>query len=383
MKLDAVILIDQADVAHRFYPIALTQPVPNIIAGGLRLFEHVILEIQNSLKTTPSIIVCTREHLAFDWKHIIKYILTEELLDLKIELKYISRRELLNELNRYDTIMVLPGNVISIPEHLINELTLSTRKCDWNTILTTLRNVKASLKEENVVQNMYDIIKKNLDLLSRVFKLFKNSIKESKLVIESEISEPAVVEKMCVLYRCKVQPFSYIRSGTVLYPETVVGGEVKNSIIDVYTHKEHYGYIGDSYVGRFVNFGAGTTISNLKNTKGSTKVLGVDTGLVKLGVLMGDHVKTAIGTLIYSGKTVGPYSHVYGLVAADVPPLTIYREGATMEMSLEKLIAQLQRWCSKYIGNYVEYEIKILKEVYAAVTSFHECGPNELSLYFK
>ena len=107
-----------------------------------------------------------------------------------------------------------------------------------------------------------------------------------------------------------------------------IGGEVEFSILESYTNKTHYGYLGHSYVASFVNLGAGTTISDLKNTYGTVRVghLGrkVDTGMRKLGAFIAHHVKTAINVSAFSGKKIGAMSHIYGLVKEDVPPFTIY-----------------------------------------------------------
>lgn len=103
-----------------------------------------------------------------------------------------------------------------------------------------------------------------------------------------------------------------------------LSGEVKNSIFDQFSYKEHHGYVGDAYVGKWVNMGAGTTVSNLKNTMGSVRYMGIDTGMVKLGPVMGDWVKTGINTSVMGGKSIGSGSHIYGLVSRDIPPFVIY-----------------------------------------------------------
>lgn len=93
-------------------------------------------------------------------------------------------------------------------------------------------------------------------------------------------------------------PFSYLR------------GEIEESVVAGYANKAHDGFLGHAYVGRWVNLGALTTNSDLKNTYGSVRLGGpaaaeVDTGLMKFGCLLGDHVKTAIGTLIPTGAVIG------------------------------------------------------------------------------
>jgi len=94
-------------------------------------------------------------------------------------------------------------------------------------------------------------------------------------------------------------------------------GEISSSVILGYTNKAHDGYLGHSLVGRWVNLGAFTTNSDLKNNYGSIRVprgpeSEVDTGRIKVGVFLGDHVKTGIGTLMGAGTVVGAGSNVFG-----------------------------------------------------------------------
>jgi len=88
-----------------------------------------------------------------------------------------------------------------------------------------------------------------------------------------------------------------------------VAGEVSNSIMFGCSNKSHYGYLGDSYVGKWVNLGAGTTTSNLKNTYGSITAFSGEgasnTGRRNLGSVIGDHAKTAIGTRLMAGTYLG------------------------------------------------------------------------------
>jgi UDP-N-acetylglucosamine diphosphorylase/glucosamine-1-phosphate N-acetyltransferase len=94
-----------------------------------------------------------------------------------------------------------------------------------------------------------------------------------------------------------------------------VHGEISTSILIGHANKAHDGFVGHSYFGRWVNLGAGTTTSNLKNTYGTvalwTPAGVVDTGLQFLGTLFGDHAKTGIGLRLTTGSVLGAGANVY------------------------------------------------------------------------
>lgn len=116
-------------------------------------------------------------------------------------------------------------------------------------------------------------------------------------------------------------------------PACKVRGEVESSVILGYTNKAHDGFIGHSYIGRWVNLGALTTNSDLKNNYGTVRVAtpdgNRDTGSMKVGCFLGDHVKTAIGTLLNTGTVVGPGANLFGprMPAKHVRPFAWGSEG--------------------------------------------------------
>lgn len=142
---------------------------------------------------------------------------------------------------------------------------------------------------------------------------------------------------------CYIGPKAKVHSaliggGTSIFDSCKVGGQVENSIILPYSNKEHHGYVGDSYVGSWVNLGAGSTFSNLKNTYGNVRLhLGsetVDSGMLKLGPAVGDMAKVSIGALVYAGRFIGVGSHVTGLAGANVSSFTFYDSGARRQVEL-------------------------------------------------
>jgi hypothetical protein len=99
-------------------------------------------------------------------------------------------------------------------------------------------------------------------------------------------------------------------------PYTYLRGEVEETAVLGYSNKAHDGFLGHSLLGRWVNLGALTTNSDLKNNYGPIRIgsrngLG-ETGMLKLGCFLGDHTKTAIGTMLNTGTVVGPGANVFG-----------------------------------------------------------------------
>ena len=146
----------------------------------------------------------------------------------------------------------------------------------------------------------------------------------------TRIEGPCYVGKKSILLGAKC------REGMSIGPVCRVGGEVEESIIQGYSNKYHDGFLGHAYVGEWVNLGALTTNSDLKNDYSSVSVImdgrrPIDTGSTKVGSLIGDHTKTSIGTLFNTGAYVGAMA----LIAATgkplpkfIPSFAWYLEGA-------------------------------------------------------
>lgn len=126
-----------------------------------------------------------------------------------------------------------------------------------------------------------------------------------------------------------------------------VHGEASTSIFLGHANKGHDGFLGHSYLGRWVNLGAGTITSNLKNTYGTVALWTPngerDTGMQFLGTLFGDHAKTGIGTSLNTGTLIGTGANVYGSIMppkmvppfawGDQPPYSTYRMDKFLEVA--------------------------------------------------
>lgn len=136
-----------------------------------------------------------------------------------------------------------------------------------------------------------------------------------KLGAGSKILPGVFIEGNVVIgENCKIGPNCYVRGNTSIGNGCHMGQsvEVKNSIILDRTCVGHLSYVGDSILGEGVNFGAGTIVSNLRhdgeNHRSRVGDEWVDTGRRKFGVIVGDHVHTGIGTLIYPGRKIWPHA---------------------------------------------------------------------------
>jgi UDP-N-acetylglucosamine diphosphorylase/glucosamine-1-phosphate N-acetyltransferase len=136
--------------------------------------------------------------------------------------------------------------------------------------------------------------------------------KNVKVLPQSTIIGPA-----CILDGTSIKAGAQIYENTTIGPVCKVGGEIEGSIIHSYSNKQHAGFLGHSYLGSWVNLGAGTNNSDLKNNYSRVKVqLGteqIDTGLSFVGLMMGDHSKSAIGTTFNTGTVVGVCCNIFGI----------------------------------------------------------------------
>lgn len=112
-----------------------------------------------------------------------------------------------------------------------------------------------------------------------------------------------------------------IYENTSIGPVCKIGGEVEESIVQGYSNKQHDGFLGHAYLGAWVNLGADTNNSDLKNNYGIIQVLlngkPVNTGKRFVGLMMGDHSKCAINTMFNTGAVVGVSCNIFG---AGMPP---------------------------------------------------------------
>ena len=210
---------------------------------------------------------------------------------------------------------------------------------------------------------------------------------------------PIVVEAGCCIrpFAClrgplylgamsRVNEHTLLKPGVSVGPMCKVGGEVEASVIEAFTNKQHHGYLGHSYLGRWVNLGAGTSNSNLKNSYGTIRMdLGdrrVDTGLQFMGCVVGDFTKTAINTAIFTGKLIGCCSMLYGFVTTNVPSFVNYARsfGEVTELAPD-VMAQTQK--RVFLRRGIEqqtWHVELLHAMYDLVSRERQLADRPVSL---
>ncbi|MFI5252080.1 MAG: GlmU family protein [Bacteroidota bacterium] len=213
----------------------------------------------------------------------------------------------------------------------------------------------------NIVRYPWDLIQRNPEEIERDFKALMRRVGKKKIkgevfpgvhlinkkniyiskkaqvkpgvVLDAEKGPIMIDHEAIVMPNAVIEGPAYIgrnsviKIGAKIYHGTSigefckVGGEVDASIIHSYSNKQHDGFLGHSYIGSWVNIGADTNNSDLKNNYSTVKMRlngeEIDTGLQFVGLIMGDHSKTGINVMFDTGTNIGVCCNIYG---SGLPP---------------------------------------------------------------
>ncbi len=188
---------------------------------------------------------------------------------------------------------------------------------------------------------------------------------------DAEIMEGSVVRGPFVLGQGSVLKMnSRVYGATTLGPYCMGGGEIKNTVMMGYSNKAHDGYLGDSVVGEWCNFGAGSTNSNIKNTAGEVKLwdMGAEKYVgvgQKCGVIMGDYSRVAINAAINTGSMIGVSCNVFGagLLPTIIPNFAWGVGGTRYEP--KKALEAIDNWKRLKGRQLSDSEIAVLQHIFA------------------
>jgi glucose-1-phosphate thymidylyltransferase len=184
----------------------------------------------------------------------------------------------------------------------------------------------------------------------------------------------------------RINEMTSLKGAVTLCHTSKVGGEVEAAIIESYSNKQHHGFLGHSYLGSWINLGAGTCNSDLKNTYGEVVMeysnRKVKTGMQFVGCFIGDYAKTAINTSIFTGKTIGSCSMVYGFVTTNVPSFVNYARsfGQVTETAIETLVQTQARMFARRGVTQRPCDIQLLRDIYEMTKHERQLANEPLSL---
>jgi UDP-N-acetylglucosamine diphosphorylase/glucosamine-1-phosphate N-acetyltransferase len=278
--------------------------------------------------------------------------------------RFLPKTEVLGELaEREPQFAISSGDIpvalkLSTDSPEMQSILLAARDSDENSLIAKIEEVVASLPtvaiEQQPLDYLWDLVHQNgaqiiedFEFLRQNRRTLQQSIPDSDCLIYSwddiYLSPGARVDGQVVLdgrdgpiyvgSGCKIAAHTRvegpaaigagsqlvggrIRSGCTFGPHCRVGGEVEELIFHGFSNKYHDGFVGHAYLGEWVNLGALTTNSDLKNNYAPIKVelpSGViNTGQTKVGSFIGDHAKTGIGTLLTTGMVLGFAVNLFG-----------------------------------------------------------------------
>lgn len=339
-----VVLYDRAAWRESLYPLCLTRPVSNLRTGICTIDEKWSNYLQLPVSFLTESYLAKKYRLATPQGTVLvirgNVLPNNELLDAisslevgqslrsgneVIAMKYTAYSEenllALEGLHSNDIEVIdYSGRLVQIryPEDLFihNETELNK---DFE--LITKGRVTAALSSTNQILGDRIFVEEGVSAECANFNTLKGPIYLGK---NSQVWEGSSIRGAFALGEQSI-----VKMGTKIYSNVVVGphckvaGELNTSIIWGNSNKGHDGYLGSAVVGEWCNLGAGTSNSNMKNNSQPVKMYSYETksrrntGLGFCGVMIGDHVRSAINTSFNTGTIVGICSNIFG---SGMPP---------------------------------------------------------------
>jgi UDP-N-acetylglucosamine diphosphorylase/glucosamine-1-phosphate N-acetyltransferase len=189
----------------------------------------------------------------------------------------------------------------------------------------------------------------------------------------AEIMEGSVVRGALAMAESSALKLSTKVYGAVsLGPHCKVGGEVNNVIFQAYSNKGHDGFLGNSVIGEWCNLGADTNSSNLKNNYGNVKTYSYltkgmeQTELMFMGVVMGDHSKTSINTMLNTATVIGVCANLFtsGFPPKFVPNFSWGGEKDSPVYELDRAVDAANQMMVRRGKQITEIDLKILNYLF-------------------
>lgn len=274
-----------------------------------------------------------------------------------------------------DPILVEDASVVRIQElwHLFQ---FNGQELERDFDLVTKDRVSIPVHESNTIIGDRFFAEPGAKAWASVFNTTSGPI---YLGVNAEVMEGTVVRGgLSIGEGAQVKMASKIYGPTTIGPECRVGGEVNNCVLWGYSNKGHDGFLGNAVVGQWCNLGADTNNSNLKNNYEEVKLWNyshsrfVTSGLQFCGLIMADHSKTGINTMLNTGTVIGVSCNVFGsgFPRNFIPDFSWGGPQGLSEYKLEKALATAERVMERRGKSVGGMESAILSEIYAKTSDF-------------
>ena len=248
-------------------------------------------------------------------------------------------------------------------EQIISDFNLLTTNVAGNKIKGKVYPGVNLINEDNIFIDVGTKVKPGVVLDAEEGPIYIG--KDAKIFPNAVIEGPAFIGS-----KTAIKIGAKIYENTSIGEVCKVGGEVEDSIIHSYANKQHDGFLGHSYLGAWVNIGADTNNSDLNNNYSNVKVHIngdiIDSGLMFVGLIMGDHSKCSINTMFNTGSVVGVSSIIFGV---GFPKKTIpsFSFGGSESMNtndIEKAIEVAKRVTLRRNINFTPVEEKVFRKIF-------------------
>ena len=313
-----------------FLPLTYTRPVSDLRIGIYKISEkwEKLLDCKPSCLTESYL--SAKYPVKFGDKNIFinaKFLptpaLIEQILSLEVNQKLIHGVDWVavcsaeNELNISTTQSSFPAETGTIIEHwwdLFKYNGIEIENDIQNSAMLNLSFLNENIYVIGDEEKLYLHPNAKVDGVS-----FNTTLGSIYVGEDTEIMEGTLIRgPFAILPKSTVKMGAKIYGGTTIGPYSKVGGEVKNVVIQGYSNKAHEGYLGNSVLGEWINLGADTNASNLKNTFNEVQIWDYQTknleksGETFIGCCIGDYSKTGINTMLNTGTCIGVNSNVFG-----------------------------------------------------------------------
>ena len=347
-----LIFFDHPTYKTQLKPFTLTRPAAEILCGILTLGEKwkkrlaaeaAVEEVSCLTETYLSGLYPTRigsDNLLVNAAFCADAALVQEAARLNAGQVLVQQQELIAARINGDLLKEWQGDKINTNAFL--KKVLSCEKREYHDSLTVIRHVWDIFlqngeqiaqdfalitegRESSTITDPHTIVYgKSKDIFIEEGADIKASILNAEggpiyIGKQATVHENAVVKgPMALMEGSHINAGSKIREATTIGPYSKLGGEVKNVVVFGNSNKGHEGFLGNSVVGEWCNFGADTNNSNLKNNYQPVKLWNYgsrtfeNTGQLFCGLMMGDHSKCGINTMFNTGTVVGVSANIFG-----------------------------------------------------------------------